>query len=113
MRKLECPELNLDRFNRTKTAIENIHKQAEVDKKLLMFDVGDFDPRHYEMIHSNLPCEYIENGVRFEVSVKFKYAAKPSQRAAAWKRLKATYGKKWEKLIPMFHPLAYKELYNA
>jgi len=121
---MDSAEFNFDEFKQNVSAlffnqqessrdvISKMLEKASNDKKLFMFEVGDFDPRHYETIREELPCEHLENrnSFRFEMSVRFKYIATKKQRNAALNRLKDTYGKNWEELVKQFHPMAYFEL---
>lgn len=89
----------------TKDFVKKAVNDAENKLKLLMFDVGDFNPAHYEMKHE-CDTNYLLN--RFDVIVQFDYVATERQKKVALNILKKIHGKKdFEDKRRLFHPKSF------
>lgn len=100
----EMKRMDAEREKETHRFMLEAGKKMETDLKLLMYEIGDFDPRHYEMQTMDDVVEEGDGKFRMDLYVKHKYVATPRQKRKALKILKNMYGKKFKEMALALHP---------
>lgn len=89
----------------TESHYRKVAADAENKVRLHMYDVGDFDPRHYRVSYEQVKGEAAEgeSRCRIDLYMKIEYVGNDRQKKKAVNILKKMYGKDFKKMVVSLH----------